>query len=295
LQTTELTHKLIKKIKDERFDEDNIHQYALYANLGTRDFQAGVVDLSENRFLVLEDYVFPNVTSLEQLVTAVDALFESHAFLRAGFWKQVKFSFKNQNFVQVPNALYSEDALSDYLKFNAHVNAKQEDFIPVSLKNTQAVTVFAVHKELKTWIGNTYPNHSPTFVHQSAVLIEGVMEFAKNRNDNPLYIYIDRFKLHILSAQNGKLIYYNQFAIKQFSDYVKYIMLVMKSLNMDQRTSQVVLWGYIGKNSPHYNELYKYINNVTFGDRASTLQFSYFFDEVQDHHYFDLYNMHICG
>jgi hypothetical protein len=295
LQTTELTHKLIKRIKDERFDEDKIHQYSLYANLGTRDFQVGVVDLQDNRFLVLEDYVFPNVTSHEQLVTAIDNLFEAHPFLRAGFWKQIKFSFKNQNFVQVPQALFSEDSLTDYLKFNTHINTNQEDFIPVFLKETQAVTVFAVHHELKEWIQKTYPNNTPILIHQSAVLIEGVMEFAKNRTDNPLYIYIDRFKLHILSVQNGKLIYYNQFIIKQFSDYVKYIMLVMKSLNMDQQTSQVVLWGYIGKNSPHYTEFYKYINNIMFGDRTSGLQFAHFFDEVLEHHYFDLYNIHLCG
>lgn len=295
MQTKELTHKIIKKIKDERFDEDKIHQYALYANLGTRDFQAGVIDLEDNRFLVLEDYVFPNVTSHEELVTAIDYLFEAHPFLRAGFWKQIKFSFKNQNFVQVPQALFSEDSLTDYLKFNTHINTNQEDFIPVFLKETQAVTVFAVHHELKEWIKNAYPNNTPILIHQSAVLIEGVMEFAKNRTDNPLYIYIDRFKLHILSVQNGKLIYYNQFIIKQFSDYVKYIMLVMKSLNMDQQTSQVVLWGYISKSSPHYTEFYKYINNIMFGDRTSGLQFAYFFDEVQDHHYFDLYNIHLCG
>jgi hypothetical protein len=239
--------------------------------------------------------VFPNVTSHEQLVTAIDNLFEAHPFLRAGFWKQIKFSFKNQNFVQVPQALFSEDSLTDYLKFNTHINTNQEDFIPVFLKETQAVTVFAVHHELKEWIQKTYPNNTPILIHQSAVLIEGVMEFAKNRTDNPLYIYIDRFKLHILSVQNGKLIYYNQFIIKQFSDYVKYIMLVMKSLNMDQQTSQVVLWGYIGKNSPHYTEFYKYINNIMFGDRTSGLQFAHFFDEVQEHHYFDLYNIHLCG
>jgi len=295
LQTTELTYKLIKKIKDERFDEDKIHQYTLLVNLGPRDLQAAVVDTDDDRLLVLEDYVFPNVGSHDELVSTLDQLFEAHPFLRAGFWNQVKFSLKNQNFVQVPQALFIEDALEDYLKFNAHINSNQEDFIPVVLKNTQAVTVFAIHKELKNWIQNTYPNHSPILVHQSAALIEGVMEYAKTRNDNPLYIYIDRFKLHIVFVHNAKLIYYNQFSIKQFSDYVKYIMLVMKSLNMDQQTSEVILWGYIGKASPHYNELYKYINNVAFGDRTKSLQFAHFFDEVQDHHYFDLYNIYPCG
>jgi len=295
LQATEVSHKLIKKIKDERFDEDKIHQYALLINIGTRDFQVGVVDLETNWFLLLEDYVFPNVSSQEELIAALDQLFEAHSFLKAGFWKQIKVSLKNQSFVQVPQALYSEDALSDYLKFNTHINKDQEDFIPISLKSTQAITVFAIHKDLKAWIQNIYPNNSPIFVHQSAALIEGIMRSAKNRIDNPLYIYVDRFKLHVLSAHQGKLIYYNQFSIKQFADYVKYIMLVMKSLNMNQQTSQVVLWGYIGKNSPHYHEFYKYINNVMFGERPDYFEFSYFFDEVQEHHFFDLYSIHLCG
>lgn len=292
MQATETTYKLIKKIKDDRFDEDKIPQYELLLNLGTRDFQVGIVDSDDKRFLLLEDYVFPNVASQEELIEALDVLFEAHAFLKANYWKAITVSLKNQNFVQVPQALFSEEALVDYLKFNTHINTEEEDFIPVYLKNTQAVTVFAIHKSVKNWFKEVYPNNEPKFVHQSAVLIDGVMEAAKSYPGNPLYIYVDRFKLHVLSVHNGKLIFYNQFIIKQFSDYIKYIMLVMKSLNMNQQTSQVILWGYIGKNSPHYHEFYKYISNVAFGERPDMLTFSYFFDEAQDHHFFDLYSIH---
>jgi len=123
-------------------------------------------------------------------------------------------------------------------------------------------------------------------------LIEGVLG-KSNNSGNLLFVYIDRFKLHILSAQSGKLIYYNQFPIKQFQDYVKYIMLVLKGLNMDQQSSEVVLWGYIGKNSPHYQEFIKYIRNVTFGGRPNQIKFSYMFDEVQEHHFFDLYSLYL--
>jgi len=72
-------------------------------------------------------------------------------------------------------------------------------------------------------------------------------------------------------------------------------MLVLKTLNMPQESSQVVLWGYIGRNSPHYHEFYKYISNVVFGGRPKFLKFAYMFDEVQDHHFFDLYTMYLVG
>ncbi len=295
MQPTTLTYKLIKKIKDERFDEELIHQYHLLIALSTRDFQVVIIDPKENRVLLLEDYVLPALDSHKELLHVLVQLFDAHALLRAGFWKRIKVSVKNQKFVQVPNALFSEDCLADYLKFNAPLDLREESLLAINNPLADAKTVFAVSKDLQDWLLSIYPTNPPIFVHQSAALIEGILKFSENRNDEALYIYVDRFKLHILSCTKGKLIYYNQFVIKQFSDYVKYIMLVMKSLNLNQHTSQVILWGYIGKNSPHYQEFYKYINNVTFGDVPAYLQFGYMFDEVQEHHFFDVYSVHLLG
>jgi hypothetical protein len=295
LQTAALNYKLIKKIKDERFDVDLINQYNLLIHVGSRDMQVGVVDSSENRMLLLEDFVFPSLSSHEELLHALEQLFDAHALLKAAFWKKIKISVKNNKFVQVPEALYVDESKNEYLKFNAHIHPENEYVLSAINKQIKAATVFTFPKELKDWFTKLYQNVNPIYLHQSGVLIEGVTRVSEHRKDNPLYIFVDRFKLHILSARQGNLIYYNQFVIKQFSDYVKYIMLVMKTLNMSQQSSQIVLWGYIGKNSPHYNEFYKYINNVVFGYRPKHLKFGYMFDEVQDHHFFDLFSMHLVG
>lgn len=291
MQTSTLQYKLIKKIKDDRFDEELINQYHLLIHIGTRDFQMLVLDPDQNRVLLMEDFVLPGISTHNELMLMLDQLFDSHAVLKAGFWKRIKVSIKNQKFVQVPQALFSESSLEEYLKFNAPIDPASEAFLASPNPRCEAVTVFAINKELKDWLTSIYPNSPPTFTHQSAALIEGTMQFSEGKNENPLYVYIDRFKLHILSCKDGKLLYYNQFAIKQFSDYVKYIMMVMKTLNLNQESSQVVLWGYIGKNSPHYVEFYKYINNVTFGSRPKNISFGYMFDEVQEHHFFDLYSI----
>ncbi|NJN41213.1 MAG: DUF3822 family protein [Flammeovirgaceae bacterium] len=149
-------------------------------------------------------------------------------------------------------------------------------------------------KGIHEWIKELYKRTTISFLHQSSALIAGVTKASVSAN-SPLYIYVDRFKLHILSVAGGKLIYYNQFPIKQFSDYVKYIMLVMSTLKLDQKSSRVILWGYIGKNSSHYQEFYKYISNVEFGSRPNHLRFGYLFDEVQDHGYLDLFSMNLFG
>ncbi|HYF67964.1 MAG TPA: DUF3822 family protein [Ohtaekwangia sp.] len=293
MQTIALNYKLIKKVRDERFDEDQIHQYHLLVNIGTRDFQLAVIHPDDKTVLLMEDFVLPNITSHEELLQLLDQLFDSHAILKAGFWKKIKVAFKNQKFIQVPEALYAPEAQEEYLKFNAHIDPEREIFLSSSNDLAKAITIFAINKDLKQWIDGVYPTNKPLYTHQSAALIEGVVHMSRQRKDNPLYIYVDRFKLHIIACRDQKLLYYNQFAIKQFSDYIKYIMMVMKSLNMDQQTSEVVLWGYIGKNSPHYNEFYKYINNVGFGNHPAHLKFGFAFDEVQDHHFFDLYSIHL--
>ncbi|MEJ7644490.1 MAG: DUF3822 family protein [Chryseolinea sp.] len=295
MQTTTLTYKLIRKVKDELFDEEMIDQYHLCMNIGTRDFQLLVIGPKDNKVLLLEDFVLPGLTSSEELFQMLDQLFDSHPFLKAGFWKKIKVSIKNQKFVQVPVALFSAQAAEEYLKFNAALDLAKEECIASINDRAQAVTVFAINSDLKNWLNGLYPNNPPAFTHQSASLIEGMLQFSATREDKPLYVYVDRFKLHIMACDKGNLLYYNQFAIKQFSDYIKYIMLVMNSLSMDQKSSQVVLWGYIGTNSPHYHEFYKYINNVAFGVEPAELNFGYVFDEVPEHHYFDLYSISLIG
>lgn len=294
MQTATASYKLIKKIKDERFDEEALHQYQLLLHIGVRDFQVLVI-ADDKRVLLLEDYVLPEIDSPQALQQSLADIFEAHAVLRAGFWKHVKICFKTQKFVQVPAALFTEESMQEYLLFNAQVDPTKETVLKIEHPGNETVTVFAAYTQLLNWLLSLYPAKKPAIIHQSAALIEGILRTTDRQQTSPLYVYIDRFKLHIIACNKGKLVYYNQFVINQFQDYVRYIMLVMKSLKMDQRTSEVRLWGYIGKNSTHYHEFYKFINNVSFGDRPSHLRFGYLFDEVQEHNFFDLYSADLLG
>ena len=71
MQSAALNYKLIKKIKDERFDVDKINQYNLMIHVGARDLQVGVVDSVENKMLLLEDFVFPSLSSPRRAVAGL--------------------------------------------------------------------------------------------------------------------------------------------------------------------------------------------------------------------------------
>ena len=295
MNTTTAGYKLIKKIKDAKFDVDQLHQYNLLLQIGVRDLQVAVIDSSSNRTLLLEDYVLASVKTYKELQQMLQSLFSDHHLLMAGFWKTVKISIKNNKFSLVPSSLFVKEAMVDYLRLNAKINTETEEILYYKHIKSDAICVFAMNKVLHSWLTTLYPNAEVGFIHQSSSLIEGAINFAKVNKKDSMYLYIDRFKLHIVTLRNGQLEYYNQFGIKQFSEYIRYIMLVMKGLNRSQQKSDVVIWGYIGKQSPHYNEFYKFIKNISFGDRPEYLKFGFVFDEVQDHHFFDLYSMHLCS
>jgi hypothetical protein len=286
-------HKLIKRIKDEKFDEEKLQRYILLAQIGAKDLQVAVIDSTDNRLIFFEDYVFSEVSSQAELQEAIQSLFDAHEYLCAGFWKEVRVSIKNNKFIQVPASLFVDTATDEYLRFNAVLDLEKESVQTCRNSKSDAVTIFAIQNDTLEWLKKIYLNTTMRLYHQSAALIEGVLTYPIPSANQPLYVYVDRFKLHVLFIKQGQLMYYNQFLIKQFSDYVKYIMLVMKAMGMDQESSRVVLWGYIGKNSPHYEEFVKYVRNVSFGQRPTHLRFGYQFDELQEHHYFDLYALNL--
>jgi len=85
LLTATSKYKVIKKVKDDRFDEELLHQYDLLIQAGPKDFQIAVINNEDNRILILEDYAMGSVQSHTELLQALRDLFEAHALLRAGF------------------------------------------------------------------------------------------------------------------------------------------------------------------------------------------------------------------
>lgn len=290
MQLTATPYRLLKKIRDDQFDEDQIGEYNLAMLTGRHDLQVLVYHEASGRALWLEDYVFPSSKNDDDWLAALQEVFDQHAFLTAGYWKHILVGVKTGSFVQTPMNLFEPAFAAQYLHYNTNIQPT-EDVLYYQQAESGIATSFTLPSDVRNWLLSVYPLSKPAFTHQSCALIEGILKESSAYPDNPLYIFVDRFKLHILSAEQGKLRYYNQFSIKSFDDYIRYIMLVMHSLGMDQRTGRVILWGFVGKNSPHYQEFYKYIKTVTYGNRPDVLRFGYMFDEIQEHQYFDVINL----
>ena len=288
-------YKLLHRVKDTiNFNIDNLHHYSLSLQIGDNDFQICVIDTRHNTCLLLEDYVFPNIENPDDKIEILRNLFDEHHFLLANFWESVKISVKTKKFSLVPDDVFDQGALFDYLKYTADLNPEKEKYFYSHVKVDQAVAVFAVDNKLIEFLDSIYQNIELNLLHQSCALIKGIAGSNRKATGKKIYIYIDRIILHVAALENTKLLYYNQFPIKKFSDYIKYINLIAKELNYDLENNGIVVWGYFKKDSTHLNELKKYYPDLELGTYPPYLTMGYMFDEIPEHHFLDVFGIYLC-
>jgi hypothetical protein len=287
--TSQKSFRILKRIKDPKFDIDRLEVYNLSLYLGNADFQILIVDAKFNKCLLLEDYVFDPELTDEEKTSTIKYIFDDHHLLLANFWKSISLVVKNKAYSFVPKTIFQRDKIDSYLKINTIFNPGLDEVMHTYHQHLGFVNVFSVPKTIVELTSKIYPGKKINFTHQSSALIDGVVsENKKGRKD--IVIYVDRFGMHILIVAAKKLIFYNQYEIKKFDDYIKFINLVAKELNVNPKQDRITLYGFIGKNTQHFARLKKTLHQLTLGNRPGNLNFSYVFDEVLDHQYFDLFS-----
>lgn len=289
-------YRLVSRVKDRRsFNIEYLEYYSLLLQVGAQDFQICVTDTRNNACLLVEDYIFEDVDSDEGLVSSLRQLYDEHHFLLANFWHSVTLSVKNEKFALAPRELFSDSHYFDYLKFNASLNPAEEQYFHSEIKNIGAVAIFAVEKSLIQFINSVYRNITCKLIHQSCALIEGIVKNQDLRPYRQMYVYLDRIHMHISVLEEKELVYYNQFYIRNFSDYVKYIMLAARTFDFDVQRNPILIWGYHNQDSRPLNELNKYLGDIRFGHGPSFLKMGFEFDEIPEHHYLDLFGIYLCA
>lgn len=287
-------YHLVNRIKDTTFSIDDLTHYNLSLLVGRHDFQLCVIDTRENKCLLLEDYDFEGITSTNTLINTLYHLFEGHHLLMAGYWKSVKLAMKNQKFTLIPAHLFSTDHLRDYLKLSSEVDSDLDDFYYYQHLHTDSISVFAAERKIVEKVRSIYPTLSVQVLHQSSALIEGIQSHRDFTFYKDLYIHIGRKNFSIVVTEDNKLIFYNRFPYTSAADVRKYTLISMQELGMDQQDTKTIVWGNISPQSEYFKELYRYIQNVSFGGKPSYLNFAFMFDEVPDHQYFDLFSIYVC-
>jgi hypothetical protein len=293
LEKLKSNYRITKKIKDDQFNVDLIFQYDLSMQISNEFFRLCIVDTEKNKCLLLEEYEFTSVFFPDQLINQLELIFDEHHLLQAGFWKSIKLSIKSKNFTLIPYSLFDEEQVKEYMTLACDVNSS-EDILHFRQKSTDAVTIFSAERKITEWFCNAYPAKAIQVLHYTSPLLEGILMEAPNKNQRAIYLDIERNYFTAVVSNNRTIEFCNTFSFTSKEDFIYYVMYIFDQMKLNTETTPLVIWGELAPNSPQYSILYKYIRHVSFGKKPSTLRFSYHFDELFDHKFFDLYNIHFC-
>lgn len=296
ISDTTVRYKLSNSIKDSRFETDNLAKYHLSFQVNFELFRICVIDGDTNRCLFLEDYKFFDIYTTSDLLDQLDILFEDHVLIKAGFWKSITLGIKNTQFSLVPESLFEKEYLKEYLILNTTLDREpDEEYHFFKQKQTEAINIFATNNRLTSWFNKTYPLKQIRVIHHTSSMIEGILlQKDLAPSEKSVYIQVEQYFLTITVKQGKKLIFCNSFTFNTSEDFVYFILFVFDQLELNPEKCPVVVFGEITHDSESFSKLYKYIRHLSFGSKPEFIRFGYQFDEVFDHRYFDLYNMHLC-
>ena len=294
MNTATIHYRQVQKITDEALLTGETGPLNLYFSLHTKHVRLLVADSQRNKILALEDYELSAVFSQLQLTEQLNLLAEENNLLKRKDWNEIRVAIKNQNFTFIPETLFEPSAAQHYLNLHCETDEFHDQIQTFPHPKIEAISIFTIDAYLVKWFEETFSRKKLRFLHQTSPLIEGILNQHERSLQKKTYLFVEQNYLNILLVQEGKLEFCNQFYYASLEDFIYYTLLVMQEQKLNPDQDPVTVWGDLTHDSALFTILRKYIRNVNLGKKPQNIAFSYKFDDIFDHRYFDLYSLHLC-
>lgn len=282
--------KLVRSVKADTFDLEHLDQYTLLLQLGLRDFQAAAFDGSQGTLLWLEDYALQEHSGYGELAVTLGQIREGSPLLAAGFWKRLVVCHKGPHYMQIPAEFQSAGLDSNCLQLNSRCNLESEKLLVCTTGHPEVLSVFGFPIILHDWIIASYPRVPKQIIHQSAALISNALAWSSPGDTQAVHLVTDRFRMHLTAIGDNRVLYYNQFAIRDFNDYTRYLSVAFHILDLDPEVCPVILWGFMTQQSPHALEMKDLVKTLDFGRLRKDFIIGPAMAGIQEHQYPDLFS-----
>ncbi|MEJ8755512.1 DUF3822 family protein [Pontibacter sp. H259] len=294
MNTTSTNFRLSHKIQDEAFALSAASNCNLYLSISQKSIRLAVADVERNKFVVLEDYELITVFTPAQVAEQLQLIARENPLLQEQNWKTIRVAVSNQHFTLVPETLFDPAHQQDYLRLHSNLNPQLDDVLSYRHSSLEAVNIFAVERMIKDTIQDIFPERDIQFVHQTSSLIKTILHLTGRSAARSMYVYVERSFVTILVVDAHGLQFCNIFQYHSPEDFIYYIIFVMQEQKMNPEQETITVWGDITHDATLFTIMQKYIRQVKFGKKPQDIGYSYKFDDLFEHRYFELYSLHLC-
>jgi hypothetical protein len=294
--------KAIHTYSDPGFDEQKFYEYDLNIRLSADGLSYCILDINTAKFLHLQSFdlsdsgkkpYIPGEKEFDDFSKASQLLSGQLKWLSNPFNK-IRVVINQGKSTLVPDALFNEKEQQQIFEFNVAggpfpANQLRNDH----LKSLNAHSIYHVRGPMGDILGSHFSD-AEVFHHSTSVIQALFMKYMNRENKNALFVNSGASRIDMMRIVDKKLEYYNSFIYNTAEDYMYYLIFVVEQLNLNPETLELVMMGEIEKHSKLSELAHKYIRNIKFLARNEDFRYSFVFDQLPDHYYFNLLNASLC-
>ncbi len=228
---------------NEKFNFSNTQNLSLFIEVGFRHFNACVTENNNTSdILYIENLHFENINQLESQSKVLQYTFG-----------KVIVSFTNETFTLIPEAIFEEGNLSDYLNLNLG-DLKNEIERFSTIKNHGCINAYRINSDWIDFFEKQFKN--VIFLHSSSVFLN--LSSINKQAENELFLNIYNNHFYIAYFIENKLNLLNSFEFKTEPDLIYLMLFLTQELGINQKDAQLIISG----NSSYNKSLNEYFPKI---------------------------------
>ena len=125
--------------------------------------------------------------------------------------------------------------------------------------------------------------------------IELLLTHHKNHPSQKLmFVNVRTGFFDIFITEGKRLLFQNAFHFTAREDVIYYIIFVMEQLAINPEETEIFLSGIIDRDSKLYEIMHKYVRHINFIQLSDQFNYSYHFNDIPQHYFFNLINSRLC-
>lgn len=219
-------------------------------------------------------FAFPNSEGNERWLQRISEFHNSADFSEFTDSTEISYSIADSHVSIIPRSIYSDEK-RDVLYGFTKGSSKETVILKQEIENLDAVGLFAIPKNLETVLNGSVSSSYFLWLDQTV----------RSNQKITADLYLEDGKFALVVSKESELLFSNWFNISTADDVLYFLMASLEGLKILHTGVSVALSGDVKKNDRTHLTLRKYIPNISFATRPSTLKYAYSFKEIAEHRF----------
>ncbi|MEJ2585754.1 MAG: DUF3822 family protein [Robiginitalea sp.] len=243
--------------KDLSATENSYHKLSIQVSLNGLSFC--ILDTIANSLSLSHSLSFKGEVSPFDLHREIKQSFRDEGVLDFSF-SEVIAIHRNTLFSLVPQPIFDEEQLPNYLKYNAKILATDHLDYDI-IDGLDTVNVYVPFANVNNFLYDLFGEFE--FKHSGTVLLETLIKLPSSRQGSICYLHLAESQMDLAVFANKKLRFYNSFSISSPEDVMYFLLFTLEQLNLDPESLRLRLLGEITETDRVYEFCTEYFENVS--------------------------------